>query len=70
MWDKGKALEFLLESLGTCVTTKQSPPPAPPRPCLFRPCRPQLLLSFRLQFLFSTYLRAYHTPCPNKIAAA
>jgi hypothetical protein len=57
MWDKGKALEFLLESLGTCVTTKQSPPPAPPRPCLFRPCRPQLLLSFRLQFLFSTCAR-------------
>ena len=21
MWDKGKALEFLLESLGTCITT-------------------------------------------------
>lgn len=23
MWDKGKALEFLLESLGTCITTNK-----------------------------------------------
>jgi hypothetical protein len=23
MWDKGKALEFLLESLGTCIATMQ-----------------------------------------------
>jgi hypothetical protein len=72
MWDKGKALEFLLESLGTCIATMQ-PTDFPPAlffrisplararaisSCL-RPC--VVHSRFRLQFLYSVL--AYHTPC-------
>jgi hypothetical protein len=66
MWDKGKALEFLLESLGTARYDKQIPSPyflfflddiLYPRPCHHNRFHPS----------FYSVL-AYHTTCPKQIA--